>query len=224
MHIDGYSGMKRDILHTLKKSGPSSITDLQESLHMTGEGLRKHLVQLLKDGVVDRESITSHDPLGGRPKQKYALTIAGENIFPKHYDQIAVELIDEVSDRFGQESLSDLLESMTNKRVTEWKERLAGMTLDEKVEQLKHFYFEKDDFMEVEKSEGAIYLIENNCPVLNIVSERPAVCSVTISTFEQLLGYEVKRIEKFQDGDRRCIFRVDLTKPIDLEKYEFHLE
>lgn len=224
MHIDGYTGMKKNILHTLKKSGPSSITDLQEKLFMTGEGLRKHLVQLLKEGVVDRESISSHDPIGGRPKQKYALTIAGENLFPKHYDQIAVELIDEVSEQFGETSLSDLLKSMTDKRVTEWKGRLAGMNLDEKVEELKHFYFEQDDYMSVEKTDDAIYLIENNCPVLNIVSERPAVCSVTVSAFEQLLGFEVKRIEKFQAGDRRCVFRVDLTKQIDLEKYEFHLE
>ena len=51
-------------------------------------------------------------------------------------------------------------------------------------------------------------------PFLNVATERPAVCSVSVSLLSQLLGVEVVREERFQDGDGRCVFRVYEDRPI----------
>lgn len=224
MNINNFSETKREILKTLKEVGSASIAMLQEKLNMTGEALRQHLLSLIHDGFVERKSKKSMDPSGGRPAKHYFLTTDGEHLFPKNYDQLTIELIDTVADNLGQEALLSVLEVMTKTRVKKWAPKLQGLSVHKRVEALKDLYLRDDAYMEVEKSENAISLIEHNCPFLNVATKRPAVCSVTVSTLTQLLGYKVERTERFQNGDGRCVFRVLLDQPIDADSYQFTLE
>ena len=146
----------------------------------------------------------------GRPTQYYTLSAAAEHLFPKAYDELAVELIDRVAATLGPDALREVLASFADANVREWKPRLQNMSLKERLEALKSVYFEDDAFMQVAIDEPSdeIRLIERNCPFLNVASRRPALCSVTVSTLSQLLGYRVVREKRFQDGDGRCVFRV----------------
>ena len=57
-------------------------------------------------------------------------------------------------------------------------------------------------------------LIEHNCPYLTAAMHEPRLCSVTISTMKRLLGVEVERTERFQQGDGRCVFRIRQGRPV----------
>jgi predicted ArsR family transcriptional regulator len=224
MNINSFSETKREILKTLKEVGSASIAMLQEKLNMTGEALRQHLLQLIHDGFVERKSKKSMDPSGGRPAKQYFLTTEGEHLFPKNYDQLTMEIIDTVAENLGQDALLSVLEIMTNSRIKKWEPQLQGLSVNERVEALKGLYLQDDAYMEIEESENAINLIEHNCPFLNVATKRPALCSVTVSTLTQLLGYKVERTERFQNGDGRCVFRVLLDQPVDADSYHFTLE
>jgi predicted ArsR family transcriptional regulator len=54
---------------------------------------------------------------------------------------------------------------------------------------------------------------ERNCPFLNVARAHPAICSVSVNTLERLLGFRVIREQRFQAGDGRCVFRVQLDQP-----------
>jgi predicted ArsR family transcriptional regulator len=224
MNINSFQETKREILKTLKEMGSASIATLQSKLNMTGEALRQHLLQLKNDGFVERKSKKSKDPSGGRPAKQYYLTLEGEHLFPKNYDQLTVEIIDTVADHLGQEALLKILETMTQTRIKKWEPQLQGLTINERVEVLKGLYLQDDAFMEIEVSENTICLIEHNCPFLNVATKRPALCSVTVASLTQLLGYKVERTERFQNGDGRCVFRILLDQPIDKKSYHFTLE
>ena len=206
MNINSFSETKREILKALKEFGSASIAKLQSKLDLTGEALRQHLLQLKRDGFVERKSKKKVNSLGGRPAKQYYLTLEGEHLFPKNYDQLTMEIIDTVADDLGQDALKKVLTKMTETRVKNWEAKLQGLSVKERAEALKGLYLQEDAFMQLEESENAIYVIEHNCPFLNVATKRPALCSVTVSTLTRLLGYQVERKERFQNGDGRCVF------------------
>ncbi|WP_353948282.1 hypothetical protein ABNN70_15265 [Sporolactobacillus sp. Y61] len=224
MNINSFPETKREILKTLKAVGSASIATIQPKLNITGEALRQHLIQLKHEGFVERKSKKNRDSSGGRPAKQYYLTSEGEHLFPKNYDQLTVEIIDTVADNLGQEALLRILETMTKARIKKWEPQLQGLSLNERVDALKGFYLQDDAFMEIEESGNAICFIEHNCPFLNVAMKRPALCSVTVSSLTQLLGYKVERTERFQNGDGRCVFRILLDQPIDKDSCPFTLE
>ncbi|HSN18470.1 MAG TPA: DNA-binding protein, partial [Gammaproteobacteria bacterium] len=76
----------------------------------------------------------------------------------------------------------------------------------------------------VKKDTRGYTLVERNCPYLNVAMRMPRLCSVTVSTLIRLLGVRVVREERFQDGHRRCVFRVLADEPMDVKKFRFALE
>jgi predicted ArsR family transcriptional regulator len=145
-------------------------------------------------------------------------------LFPKNYDELSVQLIDAVVDRLGLAALKQLLGAITDKRVDEWSPRLEGKSVKERVLALQEIYGEGDQYMSAEIGRDGIRLIERNCPFFNVASRRPALCSVTVSALQRLLGVQVQREERFQMGHGRCVFRVLADKPIDTRRFRFALE
>src|SRR4029077_19972848 len=86
---------------------------------------------------------------------------------------------------------------------------------------LKGIYDEDDAFTSVKKDARGYMLVERNCPFLNVALKRPRLCSITVSTLTRLLGVRVVREERFQDGDRRCVFRVLEDEPVDVRSFRF---
>jgi len=208
---------RRTILELLKHDGPTSIAGLAERLQMSGEAVRQQLLQLAREGWVEAHHERASSRRSGRPAAHYRLTVAGDHLFPKHYDALTVAVIDAVGSELGPEALSRILAALTEARVREWEPRLAGKSLGERVEALKGLYLGEDPYMEAEEVPGGYRLVEHNCPFLNVALQRPALCSVSVSLLSRLLGVEVVREERFQSGDGRCVFRVlaDRPRPAD---------
>lgn len=224
IEIHQFSEARQFILTDIKRNGHATIAELSSRMEMTREAVRQHLSQLEHEGWIQRRSKKGRNSGGGRPTLYYSLTTAGEHLFPKHYDALTMEVIDTVSAHLGPDALKQVLASMTEARVREWEPRLAGMSLTERVEALKQVYLKDDAFMEVVQTEDKLSLVENNCPFLNVAQERPVLCSVTVSLLTQLLGHQVVREERFQNGDNRCVFSIKLDQPIDKDTYSFTLE
>jgi len=128
-----------------------------------------------------------------------------------------VALIDAVSDHLGPDALSKVLGALTEARFKAWEQRLTGKTLHEKLQALTSLYDPQGGstaYAHVENGGGGLRLVEQNCPYLNVARERPAICSISVSLLSSLLGVEVVREERFQDGDGRCVFRVYEERPL----------
>ncbi len=133
-------------------------------------------------------------------------------------------MIDAMSDELGNEALKRVLRHVANDKVSAMEPRLRNMTLEERIESLKSWYLQDDPYMDSEKEGGDFRLVERNCPFFNTAMRRPSLCSVSVNALTQLLGVRVRRDEKFQDGDGRCVFHVYANEPVDAASWEFAFE
>jgi predicted ArsR family transcriptional regulator len=208
----------------LKQRGTITIAQLAEDLGLTGEAVRQQLLQLQREGWVESATRGSVPARTGRPAASYRLTEAGDHLFPKHYDALAVAVIDAVAEELGSEAAVRVLERVSNDRVDAVSPSLRGLDLASRAEKLKSWYLDDDPYMGVERDGEDLLLIERNCPFLNTAMRRPALCSVSVNALTRLLGVRVTREEKFQNGDGRCVFRAAADEPIDPQSWEFTLE
>lgn len=215
---------RRALLTALKQEGPLSMADLAEEIGTSYEAVRQQMSQLESEGWVARK-VDRDSPTPGRPRSLYRLTSAGDHLFPKEYDDLAVALIDAAGERLGGEAVRTLLEEVTRRKVEGWEPLLRNKPLEERLQALQDIYLTDDPFTHVERTEdGRLLLVERNCPFLSVAERRPALCSVTVSVLRRLLGCEVVRRERFQDGDGRCAFEVFPDRPVTTEGSSFDWE
>jgi predicted ArsR family transcriptional regulator len=220
LNIDQISPTRRALLNMFKQHGPSTIAELAQRLDMSSEAIRQQLVQLQREGWVEAVAervapARAEAAAAGRPAARFRITESGDHLFPKSYDGLAVMLLDTVADQLGKPAFEKVLAAIADGRVRDWEPRMRGLSLAERVQALKAVYADGDPYMVVEKVRGGFRLIEQNCPFLSVAMQRPALCSVTVSTLSRLLGVRVVREERFQHGHGRCVFRVLANESTD---------
>lgn len=214
---------RRQIMEYLKQHGEATAGEVAGHLHITREGARQQLKLLEDEGWIVRTAASGTEGVG-RPAIGFRITPAGDHLFPKNYDGLSLTLVDTVAEHFGQAALIKLLSALTDQQVKQWEPRLKGKTLAQRIKALKGIYFEEDPHTSVKKDARGYLLVERNCPYLTVAMRRPQLCSVTLCTLTRLLGVRVVREERFQDGDRRCVFRVLEDSPVDARTFGFELE
>ena len=222
--VDQLPDSRRAILLTLKREGPSTIAQLADALQLTGEAIRQQLLQLQREGWIESRIARSEERgRTGRPATRYSLTEAGDHLFPKNYDLLNVAVMDAVAGELGTDGAKRVLARVCDDRVAAGEASVRGLTLEERVEKLKGFYFETDPYMDSQKVDDGFLLVERNCPFLNTAMRRPMLCSVSVNALTRLLGVRVAREETFQGGAGRCVFRIYANEPVDATA-EFKLE
>ena len=195
---------------------------MASEIRVSYEAVRQQVAAMRSEGWLERSVPRPESSGVGRPRAAYRLTAAGEHCFPKHYDFLSVALIDGILARSGPEGLREILADLADAKSREWEPRLEGLTLEEKLESLRDLYLPADPYTSVEKNgDGDLRLVERNCPFYNVARQRPALCSLSVSTLERLLGYRVEREERFQAGHGRCVFRVRTDRPLAEAPFRF---
>jgi len=218
------SRAQREILESLKATGPATIADLARRLEVTDEAARRHILNLETQGWITGSTDRTQTGRAGRPVTIYRLTDAGDHLFPKRYDDLSLALLNTVVTVHGEGALKETLAAIVDAQVAAWEERLAGKSLEERVELLRGFYLEDDQFTSTEESEGNLVLIERNCPFQNVANDEPRLCSTTVATLSRLLGYQIVRKLRLQNGDGRCAFHILRDRPIAVEDFRFDFE
>lgn len=209
---------RREVLLLLKLRGHATTLELAKSLGLSHEGVRAHILQLQTDGWItgDCESPDALDrePSTGRPSVQYCLTVAGDHAFTKRYDDLTVLLLDSVIATTDEAGLRKVLATLTDLRVEALKWTMPNTSFEEKLEIIRSIYVRDDPYVELTRDGEDWILVERNCPFLNVAMERPALCSTTVSALRRLVGFEVVRQRRFQDGDARCEFRIRINRPL----------
>ena len=221
--IEALSETRREILSHLKQRGGASISELASHLGISDEGTRQHLIQLERSGWVMRRDTKESSGRSGRPASLYFVSTRGEVFFPKKYEELTLAVLEAVSDLHGEAAVDAALARITDAKVREWTPRLKGKTLDQKIEILKNYYRDGDEFTSIDRTAG-LALVERNCPFLDVARSKPAICCTTVNVLSRLLGCEVRRRKTFQRGDGCCEFEVCVDKPVDASDFPFTQE
>ena len=218
--LDQLPETRRSILQFIKERGSATATDIASRLGVSAEGARQQLTQLQTSGWIAGRNARERGRMG-RPSTTYTLTVAGENLFPKLYDELLVAMVHAVAERFGPDAPEAVWASLADARTRGWQHLLEKHELRDRVDALRDLYTRKDAYARVEAHAAGYDLIELNCPFLNVALEQPALCSTSVNMLTRVLGRRVVREERFQDGAGRCVFRVyadDATIPAGYER------
>ncbi len=199
---------RRKLLLLLRKNPGVTVTELAAELDLTGMGVRRHLDVLETDGLVETTECTRH--ARGRPATGWRLSSAGIELFPRRYDAIALDVLEDVAEHAGPDAVAAVFARRTDKLVTEYENVLADReTLDDRVAGLTKIRDDAGYLAEwSEGADGEFVLTENNCAVHRVAERHPAVCAMELALIRRVLGpdVEVSRVAHTMAGDAVCSY------------------
>ncbi|HEX2062106.1 MAG TPA: helix-turn-helix domain-containing protein [Thermoanaerobaculia bacterium] len=205
--LDQLPETRRLVLQHIKERGSATASEIAEKLGVSPEAARQQLAQLQTSGWVEGRN-TRERGRTGRPSTTYSLTVAGENLFPKLYDELLGAVVHAIAERFGPQAPDEIWAAIADARTRGWQHLASRPDLRQRVEALRDLYARKDTYARVEAHADGYDLVELNCPFLNVALEHPALCSTSVNMLTRVLGRRVVREERFQQGAGRCVFRV----------------
>ena len=197
---------RREILDLLKRSGEADTETIGGKLGITPSGTRQHMVALQGDGLVTHRN----DRDGrGRPKYIYALTPAGDALFPRNYVDLANELLQYVEDE-DPELLQRIFDRRGQRRLERARTRTAGLSFYDTVKIVAQILDEDGYLADFEEQpDGAFLITEHNCAVLAVAQRYRHACSTELAFLQAILpNATVTRIAHRLNGAHVCSYEV----------------
>jgi predicted ArsR family transcriptional regulator len=203
----GAKSTKDLILRLIKTSGRLSIIEMASELGITEMAVRRHIQILEKDSYI--ESVILRQTKG-RPSKLYQLTKKGEDLFPKKYKQLSVELLKELKS-MGQESLiTELFTRRKNRLVQQYEIQTSEKTFEEKLEILTEIQSMEGFMPEIRKEKGQIHLKEYNCPYIETAAEFKQICKSEKEFIKDFLDTQEVEIKScMAAGDGCCHYIIN---------------
>ena len=205
-----YSKNQEKILQRLKTRGPQSVKIMSNQLDMTTMGVRQHLAELGKKGVVKQTQ--EEKQTRGRPVRLWKLTKSGHENFTDSYSQITLELIEVIRSSLGEDSLNVLIDKRHEPLLEKYKKAMkdAGEALELRIETLAELRNHEGYMTEVRLTPAGWLLIENHCPIRAVAECCQQLCHSELQIFRELFRRraEVERIDHLLAGARRCAYRI----------------
>lgn len=198
------------ILMFLKMRGEATSLLISEELSITKEGARKHLLNLVKEGLI--ESITKSEGVG-RPSTYYVLTQKGLAQFPDTHADVTVQLLRSVKNLLGENALDLLINDREKSTYDRYEKALtSAVSLEDRLEILSKIRNDEGYMAEWTKEGPDYFLIENHCPICAAASECQGFCRAELSNFQNLIGsdYKVERIKHILSGSQRCVYKISM--------------
>ncbi|GHG07355.1 transcriptional regulator [Deinococcus piscis] len=195
------------LLLLLKERGMQCAAQLSEQLGLTQQGVRRHLLRLTEDGLIEA---SPGKPLGrGRVQQVYRLTEQGEARFPKSYPSLCVDILEHLQAEYGSDAVERVIsaraQTAAQRMQTEWA---PGLSLAERIEAVAHGFREAGYDSYTEESGEFYYLTHRNCPHLTVARQFMELCQSERAMIEHLLGTEVRSETRAATGACDCRYRI----------------
>jgi predicted ArsR family transcriptional regulator len=200
----GLVGSRHRLLLLLRKQPGVTVTELAREMSISGMGVRRHLSALAAEGLVEQSACIHAGP--GRPPAGWRLSMSGREMFPRRYDSLALDLMEELA----PEELAGALARRNDKQVAQYRAVLGGCAdLPERVAEVAHLRDVAGYQAEWATGEDdTLVLTENNCAIHRVAENHPDVCAIELSLLRQVMGpdVEVTRVSHAMSGDPVCSY------------------
>lgn len=202
LSLAGFKGLRSDILVLLRKEQPLTAKGLADRFGFTPNALRRHLTELVDAGlVVYRREIRGQ----GAPVFVYALSEAGETLFPRAYVDPLLDALEALREREGTEAVVQLFRKRWDALAESAGPRLAALPMNERAQLLAELLTAEGYMTEAISGLGLATTIKHhNCAVRDIALRFPEVCSAEAEFIETVLGAPVERLAHLKDGCGAC--------------------
>lgn len=201
---------RKRVLHLLKTQGPLSVNHITDELQITHMAVRRHLHILEKDGYIQTEQMRQ---AMGRPTTVYQLTPEAEDLFPKKYETLTLDLLKELVQETGNEMVDLLFERRKATLEKKYEPGITGDELQSKVASLANIQ-NMNGYMAnwTQISEREYEIVEYNCPISQIANQYEQACQCELQLFESLLQADVSRTECLAKGGQKCVYKI-MSRP-----------
>lgn len=202
---------RRSLLGHMKRRGEARADALAAQAGITVQATRQHLTALERDGLVTH-SVERKGP--GRPTHLYALTAAGDALFPRAYAELTNELLDYV-EKEDPALLQRIFDRRADRRLAAARERTRNASFGTKVKEVAAILDEDGYLADFEERPDGTYLIrEHNCAVLSVAQRYGHACSSELAFLRAAMPEaEVTRIAHRLAGGHVCAYRIALRDP-----------
>ncbi|MFD2613326.1 helix-turn-helix transcriptional regulator [Paenibacillus gansuensis] len=195
---------RKVILTLLKTKGSLTVNDLAKELAITEMAVRRHINTLERDGLVASTVIRQ---AMGRPTNQYMLTPASDELFPKNYYGLTLDLLEDLEAEDGGATVTKLFQRRKEKLLRKYEGRMDGLPLRARVAELAEIQNNGGYMVSwKEVPDGGFELLEHNCPIANVANRFEQACQCELQLFKDLLGVPVERTECLAKGGMKCTY------------------
>jgi predicted ArsR family transcriptional regulator len=200
------------IARLILENGPATATALSARLGLTPAAVRRHLDNLLADGMIESRVARSYGARGrGRPARLFAITDAGRSAFEHAYDDLATSALRFLAERAGPESVGEFARRQIADLENRYREAVGSGSPSERVRALAEA-LSADGYAAsasgAPAAGGGEQLCQHHCPVAHVAAEYPQLCEAETEAFGRLLGTPVQRLATIAHGDGVCTTHV----------------
>ena len=208
--------------------GPSTAGTLGGRLGLTPAAIRRHLDNLLAEGLIETRTARTYGNRGrGRPAKVFVITDAGRSAFEHAYDDLATNALRFLAETAGPEAIAEF----ARRQVADLERRYApAVTTGELAHRVQALAeaLSADGYAASAGPAPAIggpamgqgggaageQLCQHHCPVAHVAAEFPQLCEAETEAFGRLLGTPVQRLATIAHGDGICTTHVTGTAHI----------
>jgi len=193
---------REKILLTLKKKGSMSVDGLSREVNITPMGIRQHLLVLERKGIV--EYVTRKHGVG-RPGFLYRLTETADELFPKGYQDLALDILSDLERTDGKDKIDQLFKRRKERLAAELTPHLQGIdTLSGRVHSFSEMLQKNGYIVELEEHPTLFRLKQFHCPILKVARRFKEACDYDLQLYRELIGETVRREQCISDGGQSC--------------------
>jgi predicted ArsR family transcriptional regulator len=200
------------IARLILENGPATAAGLSARLGLTPAAVRRHLDNLLADGMVEVRTARSYQSRGrGRPARLFAITDAGRSAFEHAYDDLATSALRFLAERAGPGAVAEFARQQISELERRYQRTLESAPLSERVRILAEALSADGYAASASGSPGATggeQLCQHHCPVAHVAAKYPQLCEAETEAFGRLLGTPVQRLATIAHGDGVCTTHV----------------
>ncbi|MBM3925780.1 MAG: ArsR family transcriptional regulator [SAR202 cluster bacterium] len=207
------TGTRLQILNLLQEKGEASVGQLAEDLALASATVRRHLDVLLRDRLVEYHQVRKSL---GRPEYAYTLTEDGQEVLPKHYQDLLSDVLLEMSkltpeDTMGRDgrALASLVFSRLAEKITQ---PYQEQDLEPRLAALLDILAKGDFSPDVERLNGGVRILLHNCPYRSVAQSQESVCFFDESLISNLLKAPVEKEQCIRIGHKSCCYIASLGK------------
>jgi predicted ArsR family transcriptional regulator len=206
LSIENDTSTRKVLLTLMKTKGSLSVNEMAKELGITEMAIRRHLNTLERDGLIEAKLIRQAI---GRPMHLYSLTLLADDLFPKNYHQLTLELLDELNAEGNGNPIGQLFEGRKQKLLQKYKDRMKDKDLAARVAELTEIQNSNGYMAKWESAEAGHYVFtEYNCPIAQVAKQYNEACHCELSLFQNLLGADVERTECLTKGGTKCTYLI----------------
>jgi predicted ArsR family transcriptional regulator len=211
----GSAPTRGQVARLILELGPSTAATLGGRLGLTPAAIRRHLDNLLAEGLIETRTARTYGNRGrGRPAKVFVITDAGRSAFEHAYDGLASSALRFLAETAGPEAIAEFARRQVSDLERRYAPAVARGELASRVQALAEalsadgYAASAGPAPAIGHGGGGGQLCQHHCPVAHVAAEFPQLCEAETEAFGRLLGTPVRRLATIAHGDGICTTHV----------------